>query len=293
MLKGIDISQWQEKIDFAKVKKAGIQFAILRCGYGKTTEDPRFMEYVKGCQANGIPIHGVYSFMYAVNTIEAKQNAENAIRLVQKAGLPKSTTIWCDVEYDTVNNALKKGVHLTNKNLNEFTKIYCETVKKAGYPTGIYLNNDYRKNVYTAETLHGYDLWLADYSGDPDVPCLYQQYTSKGVVSGINGTVDMNYFFGDAKPEQKKKTADEVAQEVLKGVWGNGEDRIKRLKEAGYDPDQIQKKVNDLLKKKSITEIAKEVLEGKWGNGTVRRERLEQAGYNYSEVQKTVNQLLS
>jgi hypothetical protein len=94
------------------------------------------------------------------------------------------------------------------------------------------------------------------------------------------------------------KSVDEIAQEVINGKWGNGDDRKKALTNAGYDYDAVQAKVNSLLSgssstTKSVTEIAKEVIQGKWGNGTARKEALEKAGYNYSEVQKKVNELMS
>lgn len=92
----------------------------------------------------------------------------------------------------------------------------------------------------------------------------------------------------------KKDTAT-VANEVIVGKWGSGEERKKKLTAAGYNYDTIQKKVNELLKgssKKSVEEIAKEVVAGKWGNGDDRKKKLEAAGYNYSEVQKAVNKLL-
>ena len=95
------------------------------------------------------------------------------------------------------------------------------------------------------------------------------------------------------------KSLDEVAREVIQGKWGNGSDRVARLKSAGYDPEAVQAKVNAMLSgsssaptKKSTDEIAKEVLAGKWGNGSDRKERLIKAGYDYDAVQRRVNQLL-
>lgn len=92
-----------------------------------------------------------------------------------------------------------------------------------------------------------------------------------------------------------KKTVTEIAKEVIAGKWGNGDERKKKLKAAGYDPSKVQKKVNELSKitsaKKSITEIAKEVIAGKWGNGSDRKKKLEKAGYDYEAVQKKVNEL--
>lgn len=93
----------------------------------------------------------------------------------------------------------------------------------------------------------------------------------------------------------KVKTIAQVAQEVIDGKWGNGEERKKKLRNAGYNPDEVQKKVNALLSskaKKSNTTIAKEVIAGKWGNGSERKRRLTQAGYNYNEIQKLVNKLV-
>ena len=100
------------------------------------------------------------------------------------------------------------------------------------------------------------------------------------------------------KPTTKKpKTITKIAQEVIDGKWGNGEERKKKLRAAGYDPDEVQKDVNAILKaktpkKKSNTTIAKEVIQGKWGNGEERKRKLTQAGYNYNEIQKLVNKLV-
>lgn len=93
-----------------------------------------------------------------------------------------------------------------------------------------------------------------------------------------------------------KKSVDTIAQEVIAGKWGNGDDRKNRLTAAGYDYNAVQKAVNAKLAEsssgKSVTELAKEVIAGKWGNGADRRNRLTAAGYDYNAVQKKVNELL-
>ncbi|MCM1226412.1 MAG: N-acetylmuramoyl-L-alanine amidase [Clostridium sp.] len=101
----------------------------------------------------------------------------------------------------------------------------------------------------------------------------------------------------NVKASSGKKSITDIAKEVIAGKWGNGNDRINKLKAAGYNAEGVQAEVNKLLygttyDKKSVTEIAKEVIQGKWGNGTDRKKRLEAAGYNYSEVQSAVNKLL-
>lgn len=292
MIEGIDISKWNGTIDFLKVRGAGVKFAILRSSYRRAT-DKKFFEYVAGCREAGIHILGVYHFIYALSNEDALKEAQYCISQVEKAGLPKGTIIFSDFEYDTVKSAAKKGVTLTRTHCNEFTRLFCEYCASQGYPVGIYTNIDYHKNWYGTDLLNKYIVWLADYKGDPNYPCLIQQYTSGGSIPGIAGSVDRNRYFGDefVIPESTVKDVDTIAREVLDGKWGNGADRRKALTEAGYNPDVIQTRVNALLGG-DLTVIAKEVIAGKWGNGLVRKSRLTNAGYDYSRVQQIVKQLL-
>lgn len=95
--------------------------------------------------------------------------------------------------------------------------------------------------------------------------------------------------------EDKLKSIEDVAKEVLAGKWGNGSARKTALTKAGYDYVAVQEAVTVLCKKsgkKSVEEIAKEVLAGKWGNGSARKKKITEAGYDYAEVQACVNKLL-
>ncbi len=91
---------------------------------------------------------------------------------------------------------------------------------------------------------------------------------------------------------------EEVAREVIQGIWGNGEERFDRLTDAGYDANCIQEIVNRMLNGdetpnvSDIDTIAQEVIMGEWGNGDERKERLENSGYDYQEIQSRVNELL-
>lgn len=92
------------------------------------------------------------------------------------------------------------------------------------------------------------------------------------------------------------KSVEEVAKEVLAGQWGDGDDRKSRLEAAGYNYQQVQAKVNDLVNAnnapaKTVEQLAKEVLAGTWGNGDDRKKKLEAAGYDYNAVQAKVNEL--
>lgn len=94
------------------------------------------------------------------------------------------------------------------------------------------------------------------------------------------------------------ESENEIVQQVMQGEWGNGQERIQRLTEAGYDASIIQEKVNLVLQgsqnnnTQTIDDIAHEVIQGDWGNGEERKERLEAAGYDYDAVQQRVNELL-
>ena len=94
------------------------------------------------------------------------------------------------------------------------------------------------------------------------------------------------------KTDGEKTDIDKIAREVIRGEWGNGEERKERLKKAGYSYEEVQNRVNELLSedKKSIDEIANEVIRGEWGNGEERKKRLRDAGYDYDAVQKRVNE---
>ena len=91
---------------------------------------------------------------------------------------------------------------------------------------------------------------------------------------------------------EENKSIDEIAREVIAGKWGNGSLRKKKLEEAGYSYEEVQKRVNNILKQKSIDTVAREVIAGKWGNGFNRKKKLEAAGYDYKEVQNKVNEIL-
>lgn len=87
----------------------------------------------------------------------------------------------------------------------------------------------------------------------------------------------------------------DLASEVIRGEWGDGNERIKRLKKAGYDASAVQKEVNRRLDKnklKADETVAREVIQGKWGNGDKRKKSLTEAGYNYTTIQKIVNSLI-
>lgn len=92
-----------------------------------------------------------------------------------------------------------------------------------------------------------------------------------------------------------RASIEDVAKEVINGVWGNGTARYNALKSRGYNPDAVQAKVNEILNgvpHKTLDAMAREVIQGVWGNGSQRSQRLRAAGFNPAEVQARVNAIL-
>lgn len=203
MRKGIDISYHQGDVNFNLIKSNGIEFVILREGYRNTT-DSKFFEYVENAKKAGLTILGVYHFSYALNEKEAKEEARLCIENIKKAGLDKNILVFFDFEYDTVKKAAEKGVTLGKSECNTHTIAFCEEVKTLGFIPGVYTNIDYHKRWYTNDVLNNYLIWLADYNGNPDFDCIIQQYSSKGSIPGIKGSVDLDYYYGEEfKMEEK------------------------------------------------------------------------------------------
>lgn len=191
MKKGIDISEHQVAVNYAKVGSQ-VDFVILRSSYGNNSIDHQFIKHVNGFKKVGTPILGVYHFLYTTSNADAVAEAKNCIKCVERAGLPKSTIIFADFEYDTVTQAKKQGINLGKKECTAHTKAFCEYCEKQGYPVGIYSNIDYHNRMYEQSLLDKYIFWLADYSGEPDFPCEVRQYSSKGRLVGYSGNLDMN-----------------------------------------------------------------------------------------------------
>lgn len=188
----IDISYWQGNLDFKKLKSAGINYIILQAGY-RTTKDQRFDQYAKACQSAGIKIIGAYWFSYALNTIQAKNEATICINACKPYNIP---TIFYDFEYDTVKKAKAQGITLGSKECNDFTIAFCDTVKAAGIAPGYYCNDDYYKTMYSDRVKNkGYYLWYAHYKSDysyheSPISCDIFQYSSRARLAGFNQNFD-------------------------------------------------------------------------------------------------------
>ncbi len=291
MKNGIDVSAWQGNIDWAKVKASGIEFAILRAGYGREVSqvDKYFEKNYREARAQGIPV-GVYWYSYADSVERVIQEAKACLAVL--GGRELDLPVFYDIEYEPKILALSTQVRTA------MVIGFTNAIMAAGYTPGVYASLDFIKNKLTDDQIPGQVVrWIAQYGPSK---CTYKgnlyawQKSSKGRVSGISGNVDLDELYADVKAQEVvKKTNEELAQEVLDGKWGNGVERKNALTAAGYSYSAVQKLVNELCKSstKSNEELAEEVIAGKWGNGAARKKALEAAGYDYTAVQKIVNHM--
>lgn len=188
-------------IDFQKIAGSGIDGVILREGYRQTI-DKKFLKFVEECRKHNLRIYGVYHFLYPLTSQQAIEESINCISNIKLADLDPSTIIvFADYEYDTIKNAAKNGMTLTKEDCNVFTEAFCAGITNFGYHAGIYTNIDFYKNYYIDAVKSKYPIWLADYNGDLDFPCLIHQYSSIGYVPGIKTNVDMNWLFEETSDD--------------------------------------------------------------------------------------------
>jgi lysozyme len=305
-LNGIDISGWQKGINISAVPA---DFVIVKATQGTSFVSDQFRTQADQTIAAGKML-GLYHYVGGQGAeAEAKHFADNfgpykgrAVPAIDWESEQNSK--WGDTGY--LQSLVKAFINLTGVR----PLIYCS----------------YKAFPWDVAKALNCGAWVAQYAnndstGYQDSPwnegaysCAMRQYSSHGRLDGFGGNLDLDKFYGDRTAFAKymgtsggsgtsggttaaKKSASEVADEVIAGKWGNGDDRKSKLEAAGYSYSEVQGIVNQKLgatkqTKKSNEEIAAEVIAGKWGNGNDRKAKLQSAGYDYDAVQKIVNEKL-
>ncbi|MDD6491500.1 MAG: GH25 family lysozyme, partial [Firmicutes bacterium] len=192
---GIDVSKWNGNIDWNAVKNSGVSYVIIRCGYrGSTTgaliEDPKFRSNIQGASKAGLKV-GVYFFTQAVNEVEAVEEASMVLGLIR--GYNISYPVFLDVEPSN-----GRGDAIDSGTRTAVCRAFCQTIQNSGYKAGIYANKTWLNEKMDAPGLSNFKIWLAQYAAAPTYTrTKYDmwQYSSKGSVAGISGTVDMNISY--------------------------------------------------------------------------------------------------
>lgn len=195
---GIDVSKFQGDIDWKKVKKSGIEFAIIRLGFrgygdeGNIVLDTKFEENAIDAKKENIYI-GIYFFSQAMTENEAIEEARYVLENIKDKNV--TYPICFDLEkikYDTARTD-----NLTSEQITNIAIAFCEEIKNSGYTPIIYGNSKTFTTRMQLEKLNNYQKWYADYLETPLYPYDFSlwQYTETGKVNGISGNVDINIQF--------------------------------------------------------------------------------------------------
>lgn len=258
---GLDVSHYQGAIDWKKVAGEGKKFVIMKCMYEAQSHriDETFEANYRGAGIYGLA-RGVYIFIARASIADPVADAKALLGHLRDR--PLEYGIWLDYESD----ALKA---LGADKIRELTYIYANMFRAAGYYVGIYCNKYWYDNIIHPELKKEFDFWIARYPLKDDglyhatsklrpnlADAVAWQYSSKGHINGINAPVDMDVDFDGVVSliarEPHRKTNEEIAKEVLTGLWGTKDTKPTRkelLTRAGYDYEEIRKLVNQYYKK--------------------------------------------
>ncbi len=302
--KGIDIARYQKNLVLASAKRQGYTQVIIKAGGADAGlyQDSMFEDFYHQAKAADM-LNGVYFFGNAFSNEDAVKEANYFKSIIDDKNIEY---VWYDVEGKMLNQGYD---HLTN-----IIKAFCQTMESYGYKVGIYTSESQFNTRFNDKELSKYYHWVARYSSKAPIITSgnkidiwqYGGSTNYLDANNIDGVVvDKDYFYTKFdhteietpdKYTTVEKSIAELAQDVLAGKYGNGEDRKKAL---GAKYTAVQAEVDRLINErstfktnKSIVQLANEVLAGVWGNNPVRAIKLTAAGYNAKAVQEEVNKIV-
>ena len=201
--KGIDVSRYQNNIDWEKVAQDDVEYAFIRLGIrgyteGVIQEDATFENNIKGALRNNIDV-GVYFFTQATSVEEAEEEARYVLDMIE----PYKVNYPVVIDVETVSNANARTHDLTKEERTQYCIAFCEIIKDAGYTPMIYGNLKTFMLMLDIEQIEDYDKWFAYYDEKFYFPYDFKvwQYTDKGKVNGVNTDVDLNISFEDLSNE--------------------------------------------------------------------------------------------
>ena len=195
---GIDVSAFQGKIDWKKVKQSGIDFAIIRLGYrgyesGKLVEDEYAKTNLKNAKAAGLKI-GAYFFSQALSIKETDQEIQFMLKILGDTELDMPIVLDWEIPANTARTR-----NMDSRTLTDIQLHFCGQMRDQGYQPMIYFNWHQSEHLYVLHDLEEYPFWLALYQDRMTYPWKVEmwQYSDKGKVPGINGNVDLNVYMPD------------------------------------------------------------------------------------------------
>ncbi len=198
----VDISEWQQNINFAQLKSSGIKAVIIRAGYGReaSQKDSMFESHYRNAKAAGLMI-GAYWYSYADSVSDAEKEAKACLECINNKSLDMP------IYYDLEDNS---QVKLGKTKLTEIAERFCETIKKSNYRAGVYANLNWFNNYLDYDKLKKkYSIWLAQYNDKAEIDCDIWQNSSSGRVSGYGKNIDTNIVYDESLFNCADKNASE------------------------------------------------------------------------------------
>lgn len=251
----VDISEFQQSIDFKKMKSSGIETVIIRAGYGReaSQKDSMFESHYCNAKSAGLKI-GAYWYSYADSVADAELEAKAFMSCV--SGKSFDMPIYYDLEDSS-------QAHLGKTKLTEIAEKFCDTIKANGYKAGVYANLNWFKNYLDYSKLKSkYSIWLAQYNSTNDLDCDIWQNSSTGRVDGYSGNIDTNVVYNTAIFESENTTttatskADKTSDYKIPDIFYKVRCEGKWLPEVKNLDDYAG------IKGKAITDVAIKVSEG-------------------------------
>lgn len=212
----VDVSEWQQNINYKQLKSSGIKAMIIRAGYGRETsqKDTMFESHYKEAKSAGLKI-GVYWYSYANSVSDAEKEAKACLECIKNKSL--DMPIYYDLE-DSSQIKLGKG------KLTEIAVKFCEKIKEGNYRAGVYANLNWFNNYLDYDKLKAkYSIWLAQYNSVNELSCDIWQNSSTGKVSGYGGNIDTNVIYNEdifsGKPEIKVEKPTLTYRVFADGKW--------------------------------------------------------------------------
>ena len=193
--KGIDVSKWNGDINWNKVKSDGIDYVIIRGGFGNSSVDQKFKSHIEGASKAGLKI-GIYWFSYATSVAKAKEEAAKCLETIKPYKDKISYPVFYDFEYASVDYAKKNGINITKNLSTKMADAFLTDIKNAGYITGIYTNKDFSDKYFESDLLYANNLWIAQYNQECtyNKPYMMWQYTETGTINDIGTSSNPAYF---------------------------------------------------------------------------------------------------
>ena len=213
----VDISEFQQGINFNKMKNDGIKAVIIRAGYGReaSQKDSMFESHYRNAKSAGLKV-GAYWYSYADSINDAEKEAKACLECIENKYF--DMPIYYDLEDYSM-------VKLGKTKLTAIAERFCETIKKSNYRAGVYANLNWFNNCLDYDELkRKYSIWLAQYNDKAELACDIWQNSSTGKVIGYGGNIDTNVIYNDnifGKSETKVKKPTLTYRVFADGKWYN------------------------------------------------------------------------